>query len=59
MRTRLTFVFTDTEKDAAEICEKVNATQSRYMTKRHPAHFTPWESKDGKIKKFVVWYHTK
>lgn len=56
-RYSLTFRFFDTEHQAEIFCNREN--QNSYIRKRHPAHFTPWESSDGKEKKFIAWYATK
>lgn len=53
MKSRLTYKFADTEKQAKDICERINAEQSKYMTKKHPAHYTPWNDI------YVCWYYCK
>ena len=57
MKKQYRFQFVDTEADAVAMCQRINATQSRYMTKHHPATYTPWSSSDGKEHKFVVYYY--
>ena len=54
---RTTFEFTATEKEAQELCDRINANYTRYMRKNHPAHYTKWDAQDGKSNMhFVVWY---
>ena len=53
---KLTCDFFDTEDAAIKFCNKWNDNQSKYMNKYHPAHYTPWESKDHTEHKFVVFY---
>lgn len=56
-RYRLTFEFTETREQAQELCDRINASYTRYMRTHHPAHFTPWEAQEEKSnKRFVVWY---
>ena len=52
---RLTFDFVETEEQAQALCDSINARQTRYMRKKHPAHYTPWDSQDGEHI-FIVWY---
>lgn len=59
MKTKATFKFVDTEAEAIAFCNQVNAAQSRYMTKRHPAHYTLWSNGKGKELKYVCWYNEK
>ena len=54
---QLTFEFHSTEEQAAAACERLNKTATPYMRKHHPAHYTPWESLDGRESKFIVWFH--
>ena len=49
------FKFVDTEEEAKEFCEAQNRQATRYMRKNHPAHYTPWNSRDEY--KFVCWYY--
>lgn len=48
-------IFTDTEQQAREICERENSTGTAYKRKHHTAHYTPWASADGTEHKFIVW----
>lgn len=57
MRSGTTFKFCKTEEQARRLCAEINATQSRYMTKNHPAHYTPWDSADGTEHLFIVWWN--
>lgn len=57
MRYRKIFEFCGTEEQAQALCANINANATRYMRKKHPAHYTPWSSQDGKEHKFVVWYY--
>ena len=54
---RYTFEFKKTEEEARTFCERINAGLTIYMRKNKPAHFTPWQSKDGKENLFVCWYY--
>lgn len=54
---RYTFDFVDTETQAIKLCDSINKKLTRYMRKKHPAHFTPWNSLDNTEHKFVVWYY--
>lgn len=56
-RYKMTFTFFDTEEQAQIFCSKENSNS--YIRKNHPAHYTPWNSQDGKENKFVAWYATK
>ena len=56
-RYRLTFDFHDTAEQAQAFCDRIN--ENRYLRKNHPAHFTPWTSRDGSESKFIAWYYTK
>lgn len=58
-RWRLTFKFFDTEKEAYDFCNRLWDESSYYVRKHYAAHYTPWESLDGKEHKFIVWYYTK
>lgn len=58
MKSGTTFRFCKTEEQAQRLCAEINAKQSRYMTKKHPVHYTPWESSDGTERGFVVWWNT-
>ena len=53
----LTFKFCDTEGVAQALCGEINANATPYMRRKHPAHYTPWDSRDGKEHCFVVWYY--
>ena len=48
-KARLTFKFCETEEQAQKLCAWKNsgASRSRYMIKKYPAHYMPWESRDG------------
>lgn len=50
-------MFKDTEAEAITFCNEINASQSRYMTKRHPAHYTPWSDSKNTHHAFVCWYY--
>ena len=54
-RYRMTFDFVDTEEEAKAFCDTQN--KNYYLRKKHPAHYTPWVSQDGREHKFVVWYY--
>ena len=54
-RYRKTFEFCETEEEAQAFCATQN--KSYYIRKHHPAHYTPWSSRDGKERKFVAWYY--
>lgn len=56
-RYKKSFKFFDTEEDAIEFCATEN--KNYYIRKNHPAHYTPWVSKDGTENKFIAWYVTK
>ena len=57
MKATMNFRFVNTEAEAVALTEQRQAQATRYMRKKHPAHFTPWESQDRSTKKFVVfWY---
>lgn len=55
MKHQLTFNFFETEAGARAFCECWNKQQTYYMRKKHPAHFTPWQS--GAESKFIAWYY--
>ena len=59
MNTRyyLRFTFVDTASEAQHLVNVHNAYATPYIRKNRPAHYTPWESLDGKEKKFVVYYY--
>lgn len=57
MRYRKTFKIVDTEEQAQTMCDTLNYTYTPYMRKNHPAHYTSWQSADGKENKFIVWYY--
>jgi hypothetical protein len=57
MKYRLTYQFCDTEAQAQELTKQLNKNGTYYVRKNKPAHFTPWESLDGKEKAFIVWYY--
>lgn len=57
MKKQYTFDFVNTEEEAQKKCEAINTRQSYYMRKKHPAHYTPWTSKDGSEHLFVVFYY--
>ena len=58
MRYHKTFQFFATEEEAKNFCDHRNATASRYCRKKHPAHFTPWQSSDpNDPMHFVAWYY--
>ena len=56
MRYRESFKFKNTEKQAIEFCDRMNKQATPYVRKHHPAHFTPWNSLDGKEHLFIAWY---
>lgn len=58
MRYRKTFQFFDTEAQAAQFCESMNSGNA-YLRRKHPAHYTPWISRDGSEHKYVAWYYTR
>ena len=51
-----TFEFCNTEQEAQTMCENINRTATRHIRMKHPAHYTPWSSTDGKDHKFIVWF---
>ena len=53
----LTFQFVDTEEQAKDLVNSIQANQNAYRKKHHKPSYTPWTSTDGKEHKFVVWYH--
>lgn len=55
-RYTLSAVFVATWSDAQRMVEQFNSAATPYMRKRHPAHFTPWESNSPTDPAhFVVW----
>lgn len=54
-RYNLWYIFARTEQEAREICQRENSTGTAYKRKHHPAHYTPWDSSDGKEHLFIVW----
>lgn len=57
-RYQFWYEFTETEEQAKAICSRINATLSKYMRTKHPAHYTPWQSSSKTDKAhFVVWYY--
>lgn len=57
MRYRKTFTFANTEQEAQTLCAEFN--RNPYLRRKHPAHYTPWTSRDQTEHKFVVWHYTK
>lgn len=55
-RYRHTFDFFDTEEQARKFCEAFNKRNTAYIRKKHPAHYAPWTSQDGKAHKYVAFY---
>ena len=54
----LNFEFTETEDEAKSIVAERNRSASPYARRKHPAHYTPWESQAAKCDKhFVVFYY--
>lgn len=53
---RKTFIFCDTMEQAKTFCDTQNANVSAYIRRKRPAHFTPWNSQDGREKKYICWY---
>lgn len=51
----MTFIFCDTEEDAKQVCNTENASGSYYKRTHYKAHYTPWQSLDGKENKFVCF----
>lgn len=49
------FQFFDSEAAAKAFCAECNCNP--YIRRKHPAHYTPWSSSDGKEHKFVAWYY--
>lgn len=58
-KAQLCFQFCRTEKEAQELCARLNGgLRSRYITKKYPAHYTPWQSKNAEDgMHFVVLCH--
>lgn len=57
-RYTLSAVFTATQSDAQRMVEQFNSAATPYMRKRHPAHFTPWQSSSQTDSAhFVVWHY--
>jgi hypothetical protein len=56
-RYNMTFKFFDTEEQAKIFCDNENLV--RYISKKHPAHYTPWSNESGTEKAFVAWYATR
>jgi hypothetical protein len=54
----LGFTFAATEGEARRMVEQFNSEATPYMRKRHPAHFTPWQSSSQTDPAhFVVWHY--
>lgn len=54
----LNFRFFHTEEEAAAFCARRNAKSTRYIRERKPAHYTPWESRDGSDPAhFIAWFY--
>lgn len=51
-----TWRFAETEAEARAICARENSTGTAYKRLKHPAHYTPWASMDGREHKYIVWY---
>lgn len=54
---RSTFDFFDTEEQAKAFCDRYNSEASAYVRKKYQAHYTPWQSQNGKEHKFIAWYY--
>ena len=54
---RQTFDFVNTEAEAINRVIAENTTGTRYKRKNHPAHYTPWNSRNKTENKFIVWYY--
>ena len=48
--------FVNTEAEAKRLCAEYNSVQTAYCRKKYPAHYTPWQSKDGRELKYIVWH---
>ena len=57
MRYYKTFMFVDNECQAKDMCDYFLKTSTHYIKTHKKPHYTPWTSRDGKEKAFVVWYY--
>lgn len=55
MKYYLTFDFYNTKEEAEKAAAFYQKTATPYQRKHHPAHVTPWESKDRTEKKYICW----
>ena len=54
---RITFQFFNTEAEARSFCDAENKSGNAYKRKTYPATVTPWKSKSGSERRYLVLYY--